>query len=289
MYSIQPTGAAPGHPAPSPRQGHVASRTVGNCLVDIRASHGHPRGVTAAAGSCKHLYDVEQKVMRGGIGLHQLLRWRERCDNAALRDDLTAIARILVDNIRQKVLSPNIGHWMRNLPSRLASNERAPWDAYALANLASSMDATDHPLDLGVDASTLGTWSLNGVIIARIWSEPGIVVQPKKDGANFRFVAPSALPSPEAYASAAIASELIRALLTCKSMNDIKAWIDSSQTDFTYDNRAATPGKLALIDTLKDVRTMIETHDEVAVGRALTYPPLPTVGQHGCLFSLPGR
>jgi hypothetical protein len=260
MHIIPLTGVAPGHTNSSRQQGHVATRSIPNTLVDIRASSHPPRAASAAR---PHDPDcvAEQHVMRGGMALHQLLRWRERCDNAALRDDLSAIARILVDNIRRKVLSPNIGHWMRNLPSRLASNERAPWDAYALANLASSMDATDHPLDLGVDASTLGTWSLAGVIIARIWSEPGIVVQPKKDGANFRFVAPPALPSLEALASASIASALIPALLTCESMTAIKAWTDSSQAIFTNDNRAANPGKIPLVDTLQRVRTIIETHE----------------------------
>jgi hypothetical protein len=248
---------------------------MGNCLIDIRASHSHPSSGTPAAESCETLYDAEQKVMRGGIGLHQLLRWRERCDNAALCNDLTAIARVLVDNIRRKVLSPNIGHWMRNLPSRLAPDERAPWDAYALTSLASSMDAVDHPLDLDVDAPTLGTWSLAGIVVARIWSEPGIVVQPKERGANFRFVAPFAPPSLAAYASASIASALIPALLTCESMTAIKAWIDSSEAIFTNDTRAATPGKLALVDTLQCVRTIVEAHEADAIGRALMHPPAP--------------
>ncbi len=115
---------------------------------------------------------ADMRASRAGLGLPQIVRWRVACPEGWVRDDLSRIARDLVDAVNGKFMPCGTDALLRNLPKNHKGCGTFPWNDDDLEKIRCVPGSIYSPANPGIDESTLGTRSLAGVLIAHLWEEP---------------------------------------------------------------------------------------------------------------------
>jgi hypothetical protein len=182
----------------------------------------------------------DMRAARVGVALTQIVCWRANLEPGWLRDDLSHIARMLVDDIHSKFMPTGSLRLIASLPENDEGCGTAPWSNYALQRLRGMLGSCCEPVRLGIDESGLGARALAGVIIAKLWTDPSM-------------------------------QGCVAELAACESVEGVRTRL---QALLALAEQPQRPSEVeaARIDLLCSALELVETFDTSRVGRTLMHP-----------------
>jgi hypothetical protein len=235
---------------------------------------------SAAAGmtlNCELVNGPNQRAFRVGAALTQILRWHAQCAPGPVRDGLYAIARTLADACNRKVF-PTFSLFKQEqwdaVLGKSGNDQALPWTPDSASALYRALRSYENPVQLSVEASTLGTWALAGTIAARLFPFPQRELgQGPKDRCGNPELSITEPSSMETQAAAV----LVQRLIACDDMHDLRSRIAGILALFQRGSQTLPSGNLTFVDELRKINDNISKHDVRTIGKDLMRPTVDAV------------